>query len=326
MPSSDAAASRRPVGGARVALSSLVALALFAGAAPVSAATPPALAGTTRITASGSRGAILTVPRAVALDASRATLSVTGGSYAFAAVVPAAGCSGITCVVFPIWSFPSLASAGPAFSQPKAFPTPSALPAGRLDVYVVTDGKATLELRPKGLAGSATVAATRPFSGTVRPLPSSCAAPAGCDAPTGYAGRIAYGGATSTVARTGGFAASVVVAAVALHETAGTTHAQNAFARACLYPWYDYQGASANAVDYPFGCRPVGDDDNPRHQSNTNATLAVAQAAASPAQGVLRITTYPQAAGPQYVGFQTAAAGHDDPVRGAWGVWMSYGL
>lgn len=196
-------ATQRPQALSRAIL--LVVLTLVGlGSVPVaSAATTPVratsgvLAATTQITWSGKAGIALTVPSATSLRAEDMALHVTRGNYAYVrAFGRPKGCRGITepfpskayCADYTA-SVDYLKAWSDGVRDPNAAPDPAdgaqvltadppQLQVGALDLYLFTDGEATLTLTSARGSGRRAYRAAAPVSGPgVVTLPLICGNP-----------------------------------------------------------------------------------------------------------------------------------------------------
>lgn len=75
-----------------------------------------------------------------------------------------------------------------------------------VELYLVTDGRATLTLKPQGFSGRARYRPTGRITGGVTQQPGSCPT-MGCEPRDGYKSHARFGGQTVNLGR-GGFAAS----------------------------------------------------------------------------------------------------------------------
>src|SRR4051794_5566165 len=96
-----------------------------------------------------------------------------------------------------------------------------------IDVYLFSDGDATLTLRPEGVDGEVAYSPTGTVAGKSERLPTFCPT-AACDPSSGYAGAYAFGGDSFDVGDLG-------YASVLSYATSEPTD-QSQHARACLYP------------------------------------------------------------------------------------------
>jgi len=300
----------------------LLAAAVLAMPTSASAAGVPGtrhitLAGKTTITWSGARGIRLDVPRSATLPANGGTrLWVRGGTYAFVRYIRFAECRPPHefCNVQMLSYVREYADvygnkSAPGLDHERLMTDPPVLVKDSYDLYLFTDGVATLELNPTGLSGRITRQAVGRVTGNVSMLPNACPT-TGCSAAAGYGDRLRFGGVTRDVGRFG-YAetrtynfdrTSYPVPGV------GVPYAQPHPARACVYPSLFHEGSSSPA-DHPLGCDVVSTtsetDDN---VENAQRLYMLAGSGVTGYGGAVALDWHPQASGHVYLGFQAANA------------------
>ena len=297
-------------------------LALPAGQA---SAVPPrassvTLSSHTTIAWTGVKGVRLVVPAEVSLPTYGARLTLRGGSYAFVRIVPAGTCDGgHRCLKGTIdythGMAPYFANNEGAGADHWAVIAGGNLVRSTYELYLFTDGAATLTFDRTGLRGARTaVTAAGRARGEVRLLPVTCAAP-GCSPAEGHARRVWYGGEARDVGAAG--SAAVLVAT---YDRAGT-------------PVGDYPNERA-----PRGCAyPRGPGDTTAPRSDTGCDMTDRDMPADVVNMGNSFVNYGKASfkqaanysghGAIWLGFQAVQA-HDvaDPVVQAHGIWFSFGI
>jgi len=289
-------------------------MSAIATAAPVEARAVT-LAGKTTITWSGARGIRLDVPRKTELPPYGGTrLFVKGGTYAFVRYIRFAECHPpyAYCNVQGLSYVREFADVygqkfAPGIDHERQLTDPPILFKDSYDLYLFTDGFATLELNPKGLSGRVTRNAVGRINGTVGLAPSTCPS-AGCSAHDGYAGRLRFGGAARDVGPFGLAEMRVYNFDSVSYPVSGVgvPYAQPHPGRACVYPSLFHKGSPSSA-DHPLGCDVVSPevDDN---VENAERLYMFAGIGVTGYGGSVMVDRHPQANGRVYLGFQAANA------------------
>jgi hypothetical protein len=243
-----------------LALGLLASLALGGSAATAVGPAPlPVLAEKTTITFTGTSAMRLLVPRDVRLDRADVQVSFDGGGAAFLIAGPldsascAAGfesqadlpraqqwCTDVSVVAMQGW-----------VSSPFVLMAPSqALPQGRMDFHVVTDGVLTLTLRVPELVGSTSVQATGKIRGLLRRTPVRCSGSLpsqGCA--QGIAGQQFVEVPGNSIVGSASFAQRTNNLAPTDDPSPGT-----ASTGACIYPNFYEPAKSSEPAAHPTGC------------------------------------------------------------------------
>ena len=332
-------------------LASLLALAgalLVPGAAD--AARPVAsgmLAGDTTITWRGNAGIVLRVPRTVSLPKKAMKLYVQGGTYAFVrmyghkseypACVPLCTMRALSYIRamadLPIYEDSLVGK--PSAPGDDHFTTYNTDPPtldrmNQLEVYLFTDGVATLKLRPTGLGGRVSYAAGGRVKATARKLPATCVTPAGglCDPKgDGYAGAVTYGGMRQDIGPGGGVADVIAFQRNKREPDPNDDTNQLNGIRVCLQPG-PFQGfSSADPAYYPFGCNPTYNDSPDGSPAGTVQSV-FDEMGSSPGVNVAAwdFSHFQNAFDSQYIGWRAVHGGLPGGVRAAYGVWIPAGI
>jgi hypothetical protein len=314
--------------GRRAAAVLLAALAVAPGSAAHAAAPPRTarvvLTTGTRIEWTGVTGVKLTIPRDAQLHPGYgARLYLRGGTYAAVRLGHVGDCGGgrrcggtslsIDYTRATAKAFPN--GFGPGGDH-IAYTTDSGhYPAAVWDLYLFTDGHATLEFDQTGLETrkQAFTAAGR-VRGTYRRLPEFCGVPEHCSPATGYYGRARTGGAYGDVGRYG-----IAEGWVANFSTADPWVPQSHGIRTCAYrvPQDERGPAERN---HPLGCD--------LHPGYADADAVNYVSFGSPQySAVSRGMGVSDATGRVYMGFDVTTA-HDlsGAVYEAYGAWYEYGV
>ena len=284
-------------------------------ATPASGSRDVNLVGSTSITWSGARGIRLHVPKRTQLPTDGGTrLFVKGGTFAFVRYItfrecapPFDFCNVQLLSYVREWADMTGPKYRPGIDHERETSTPAVLEKGTYEVYLFTDGVATLEFHPTGYSGKAARVAGGRVNGSVSLVGSACPT-AGCTSATGYAGRARFGGTARDVGSFG-------FAEIRLYNFdtvsypvtgVGVAYAQPHPGRVCVYPSLFNTGSPA-ASDHPTGCDVVspapGDTVENASRLVTFASLGVV------GYGGSRVSDYhPQARGQVYLGFQAANA------------------
>ena len=325
----------------RAVLVVCLAAALATGAPAVAA--PPRVAngvlrGVTTITWSGAAGIRLRVPRTVTIEESGYRLTQRGARFMFVRMMPVSQLRECQkrqpCSATALDWLADLAETGGHLAAPPPYDPgadhfaslwdPPTVPAGGWDLYLFTDGVATLEIRPKGLSGRAAYRAGGGVTGRAKRMPARC--PVGpCDPRKGVGGVYAFGGETYDVGPIG-YAQAVAYVQKEPRFTAAIGHQQPMVARACPYPsQYDFD-ASREPEDHPYGCDPL-----PEHPENSGEwSLGTFNQVSTGGKAMFFGDAL--ASGRTYLGYQAGtkdlyAATGDPPARyGGYGVWFRYGI
>jgi hypothetical protein len=284
----------------------------------------------------------LTPKKNVILPDSAMKLYVTGGTFAFVEIeapyrseghLSQGPCSGNAphCDSWDLmfirdllgFFFPPSNASGDAHftrsSDPPDFHYNLGLP---LDLYLITDGVASLVLRPRGISGNSTYTAGGLIRARGGKLPVSCPQQP-CDTRTGFADSYQVGGASFNAGSVG-FAG---IWAYTMERRSGVIPSGHASpTRTCLYPSDADPKASPLSQDHPFGCDIV-----PRKLTNAPS---VTEAVVGTADEAIIATDLPNGVmiqnwayrrrGLQYLGYHAGAIGPYPTVRGAIGIWHEY--
>lgn len=309
-------------------------LAPVGGAAAHAARTAPSFAGTTTISWTGQAKITLTVPTRIdGFTEDRMRLFVTGGTYAFVRIV--GPLSPYCQVEFPHcntwyldylrdlagrWPYPTT---GPGHDHATLAPfTPPFLLKGATTLFLFTDGRARLEIRPPRLSGRVTYTARDRFRGRAERLPIRCASGT-CTSASGDP--FLYGGTTFDVGKAPGSVDTLVFSTAKDAETVPglVPAAQPHGVRPCVYPnLRTAPNASANPAHHPLGCDLA--PQNADESVGIVETTANEATYAYPLMGVMLNWAFPDVTGPRYVGWHAASAGPAPTIRSAYAVWFSY--
>lgn len=328
--SSDPRRPRPLFGGRRSLLSLVCAVTMLTGggasAAPrVGQAASVSLASRTTISWTGAKAIRLKVPADTQLPWYGARLTVRGGTYAFVRIAFTRSCELELRCLKGYLSYtrdmaPFLASGdGPGTDHLTRIGA-NHLYKADFELYLFTDGAATLTFDRTGLTGRATSAvATGRVRGGVRPIPVTCATPA-CAPPSGYGGRVRLGGDTFDVGRGGSADFLVVTYDRATTPVVAGDYPNARTVRACAYPRGAGDPTPSDPSRHPYGC-DTADRDTPVDAANAAVAVATAGKAYFLQGG------NPSGAGRVWMGFQMATA-HDlaEPVLTTYGVFFEYGI
>lgn len=330
----------------------VAALAVVAGtataspAAPAGAAASGTLAGTTSITWTGSAGFRLRVPRDVSLPAGWAStrLFVTGGTYAFVRMWAPGFCpADVTphCTTFSLTYTKELADSaffgadwrnkfGPGTDHWRELGTPPGLVGRTYELYLMTDGRATVELHPPELRGRTGYTATGRIAAQVRRLGADCGVAttvgiAACDPASGYGDRLRFGGAA---AEPGGLGQVESIAYTASRFTGDSTAAQPRMLRACVYPNGFDTAASPDPAAHPTGCDVVSGSQRGQFQSVVETSNEAASLTSPRLLGIYTSAYNPEVRGRGYAGYRITTVADVPPpeFRAAYGIWFAYGI
>ena len=315
------------------------ALLAFAGGAVVTpghAAAPPlsargVLGAETTLTWSGAAAIRLDVPKATQYRDGDVDLWVSGATYAFVRFVGPAhpDCPqsvGPRCIQDRVNWLAAVHGDGGYLTGPvsrrheAAFGEPPLIMAPRLDVYLFTDGKATLRIRTTSLRGRTAYRPGARLHGKAVEIPQTCV-PLGCADQTGRSNGYTHGGMTFDL-RGAGWADFYAINRADDRGTLPTNGNQARAVTGCLFPNGDDPEASARAADHPRGCDDAG--------GTTDATVRTAGHAFNLGShvvvgGATSINMlWSGARGPQYIGFQGLSAGPGPSRALAYGIWFRY--
>lgn len=305
-----------------LALAAAAAL-VIPGAAVGRAATPPPSAGrTTVITGSGAVATTLVVPRVTQAGAFRLTVR---GTYAIVRLVPAAqpDCEPErpNCLAWQFRYVPELnrfwnlnAAPGSGLDHDASVPDPSLLPPGKLRVYVVTDGTATLRmsLNDRRLPANVAVTAREPVRAAFRRVPLSCTTPCAGPAVT------EVGGAAFDLAGSG--FVEFVTARYDASPGGAQLNASHS-ATGCFYPNPVNATASPDPRNHPDGCDTVPKSSDEAWPTATGTVIQTTQAV-SPSIAQVRSEHWTGARGRVYIGGVTRSIS-PAPTRGVViGIWI----
>lgn len=209
---------------------------------------------------------------------------------------------------------------------------------GPIELYLLADGEATLELKPKGISekaprelkpksipGRASYVAGGKIVGGMEKLPTFCPTP-GCDPKTGYSDRYRVGGKTVDLGRLG-YSAVVAYAVTRPGTVPHSLQNQSQHVRACQYPNPAMPEASPQVSDHPWGCDLVGEptDLNSMQVAAFETYNHVARAA-TPLSGRMWWNGLNGMRGHQYIGYHAGSLGPSPGNFGAYGIWYRYGV
>lgn len=310
----------------------LLALASGAAATPSSAATPPRaargiLGAQTTLTWSGTAAIRLSVAHATRYAGGDVDLIVRGGTYAFVRLMQPyqPGCPdeyGPRCATDRVnWlrgfhdketGLPEGRRHEAAFAEPPVLPTPY------LDVFLFTDGRATLTIRTTSLTGHTAYTPAARIHGKVSLLGATCI-PLDCSTSQGRTDGAAYGGATYDLGGPGWAEALVMHTADVPEDTKAEVQA----VAPCLYPNPSDHTAPSDPAAHPYGCTDTRNADAVK--VSTWATAAgFANTANAQAGAVYEDLPWSGATGKQYIGFQTVGAGPSPAHTAAYGIWFRF--
>lgn len=310
----------------------LLAVAGGAATAPSEAAGPPraargVLGARTTLTWSGTAAIRLSVAHATRYADGDVDLVVRGGSYAFVRLMQPyqPGCPdqyGPRCATDRVnWirgiHDQALAALPEGRRHEALFADPPVLPTPHLDVFLFTDGRATLTIRTTSLEGTTAYAPAARVHGRVQLLPTTCI-PLDCGTPEGRTNGLAYGGAMFDLAGPGWAEAYVMHRADDTSAPSSQLHG----VAPCLYPNPSDKSAPADPADHPYGCT-----DNRNSDSVRVATWATAAGFANSnptAAAVSQDLPWSGARGKQYIGFQALGAGPEASRTTAYGIWFRF--
>jgi hypothetical protein len=268
----------------------------------------PVVTGTTRIVAEGTRGVVLNLPAGVEHTRHSYQATISGGSFALVRVVPET-CSNLdiqgSCLSYRAILLPK----STAWPQDEYLQYDT-VPAGRLEVYIVTDGTVTFDMTFPELPGASELTAAAPIDARFETLPRQCPEWAGDCA------NIGYGGMTHSVGDSGGVAMSIAYAETEQQDS-GTISVQG-----CVSPGpRDPAGSSdpaAHSEGCEFGATAPGQDYLVNYAVGTQ----------SRAKGFMSIETNPGARGPIYAGYRAHHINPAFPNGGfaGYGVWITLGI
>lgn len=286
--------------------------ALLATIVPTTAASSAdpsaALAGLTTLSGSGTVVTTLNVATAVEVDAGSLTLSLSpGATYGFVGFARQ-GCEPTSqfprdvCMQLQAYLFPELGRDLIVLAS-----QPISLPAGRYNVYLVSDGSIEFSMRTDDAQGQSAITATNPARAWLEELSPTCSS-ANCNS-------FVYGGRMRTVAGPA-FAAGISFAST----SASATPLSSVSATSCVYPnkFDGVADSSPQPSDHPTGC-----DFHPSSNSTEGASRTanfIVRSAGLLTENV-EIRTNPAADGDTYIGF----AGRQNAPLGE-GIVAGYGL
>ena len=320
----------------RAALLALVAGVLVAPTADAGGL--PRAAGVTTITASGTAGLHLQVPRWTGIDMDKVRL-VPGARTTYAFVLLRADVQRCGDVRIPVCDFTILAwvkghhgnigtphqgDAGHDFESIATNPPQQA--AGAAKVYIVADGPVTVQWRFTSLPGTTTLAARRSIRAGAGRLPDVC--PDVCRMDGTSTMRMAYGGRSVPLPRMS-FAYTLAYLDKAGQWTDGIGHGITAEALACLKPSHFDPIASTDPADYVAGC-----SEPPKNKNQVKQALYTAgECASTNVIGNNCQIFNPSATRRAYFGYRTdyvdqwaALPNEAHPTMGGAYLWIEYGL
>lgn len=193
---------------------------------------------------------------------------------------------------------------------------PPTLRPGLYEIYIVSDGKVTIELDVENRPGRMSITPTGKIDAALQSLPRNC--------PMEPCDNVGFGGAMNVNGKKG-WVSSVAYTLVPGHipGTPAANWANSTGLVACVYPSAVYPAASPDPDDHPQGCDLVPGPDDPN--SGVNFFGSAADFGAS---GYAHYFGTAIAHGPIYAGY---AATNYSPVvpggsYGAWGMWITKGV
>jgi len=278
----------------------------------------PVISGKTVIHSDGTGGVRLRIPDKLVLDEADITLEADGPTFVVMGPASIGGtCNKVRnsarCVDYLIDHVPDREGLEVWVSTP----SPPVMNAGLFDVYIVSSGPVTLEIRPRGLPGLSFLEVTAQIDATMERLPARCLSTVGCH-------RHAFGGVTHTV-RAPALVVVGVWAVLSRNEPRGLI-ASNAI-RGCLYP-YDDAAASTDPQDYPYGCNVLNESGSLHGIFNNIARHATYLLNAIPGHDMASRSMNYYADGPQYTGYMahSYAVPEESGRVGAYGLWLNIGM
>jgi hypothetical protein len=287
------------------------------------------LTADTVITWTGTAGMVLSTSGTGSLPDEAMTLYVDGGTYAFVTLLvdpqPKAcatdlgqpHCWGFTLALFP--------HAGELSSTPKRGDDhltfgaqPPSIIGKRLNAYLITDGRATLRLRPTGYRGRSSYVAAGRIRGRAQALPHTCGQPV-CG--TTAAGSAAGGGATFDFGTKPGHMQAIAygISAMSADPTTGGNHPVNV--QSCVYPSAEHPTASPDPATHPYGCDVVTAESGRALESASDDLNGLRIGAGGTATWVIGDLT-----GRRYAGFFSSAVWTQPVAHGGYGIWFNYGI
>ena len=285
--------------------------------AAATAQTEPTASGTMRITAKGTGGLALHLPVDVTHDDANYAVSLTGGTFGYVHIAPD------ECVGEELFgscqSYYALLN-----PQSQVYPVyqhavNDTVRAGRLEIYVVTDGTVTLEMTFKELSGTAEYVADTPIDAHFEALPRNC------PESLGDCHFLGHGGATHSVGDRGlvgsfGYAeqAGEPIAPLVRPSETGTISVAS-----CVSPGPREPGGSSDPADHPEGCRFGA--------AAPASSYMIDYVARTPpgASGFGSFEWDVGASGEVYAGYRAHAFNPvfpDATYYGAFGVWITLGI
>ena len=307
------------------------ALAVLAAGAPGTAGPAPVRAKHGTLTADttirwhGNAGIRLAAAGGT-LSKESMSLYLTGGTFAFVTIFDdPRECRTRTtryhCRAFTLMKFPGSdefpMQDGPGRGHFAMVPDPPTVVGRHLDVYLFTDGEATLRLRPGGYRGRSSYVASGKVRGLARRLPGSCADL--CERTP--ATEAAAGGAAYDFGNRPGHLVTVAFS----HTPGDVDHLPSNHpmaVRSCVYPSIFQPDASPSPADHPHGCDAV-----PRDTGDA-ATVATegANSVSVTMSGWARSWYVSDRRGRLYAGFSAARAWVERGYTHGHAVWFNYGI
>jgi hypothetical protein len=305
-----------------------VALAATAGPAAPGTAAPRAragvLTGDTTVEWRGTAGIRLRTDGAGSLPRESMTLFVRGGTYAFVSMLsdpqpPPCAAARAHCYGFFLAKFPAAGSfifdERPGHDHLTRSPDQPRLSGRYLDLYLMTDGVATLRLRPTGHRGRSSYVAAGRISGLARELPRACATVCGSTAVS----EVAAGGAAFDFGNRPG---QLITHVVSTAPRAGPVGGHPYTAHTCYYPQPFRPTASPDPRDHPHGCDLVPDGP----EDEAGFVVADAFTSINVGGGAWASWYHADITGKRYIGFRAGQAWVEEGVNTGYGVWFHYGI
>ena len=330
----------RAAGGALRLRAALLALTAGVVVAPTAdAGALPRAAGVTTITANGTAGLAVQVPRWTGIDMDKVRL-VPGARTSYAFVLLRSDVQQCGDVRIPVCHFTILAwvkghrgnvgnwhHRDPAYEYESIATNPPQIDGGAAKLYIVADGPVTVQWRFTNLPGKTALAARRSIRAGAGRLPDVC--PDVCRIDGTSTTRMAYGGRSVSLPRMS-FAYTLAYLDKPSQWTEGIGHSMTAQALACLQPSDTFDPvASTDPADYVAGCSEPPNDKNQVKQAPNQATGCTATNVSGNNCQIFN----PSAQKRAYFGYRTEYVDHwatlpgeGHPVMGGAYLWIEYGL
>ncbi|HEV2888948.1 MAG TPA: hypothetical protein VGX28_01085 [Frankiaceae bacterium] len=320
----------------RLLTAALLATASGAAVTPAHAASPPlaargVLGAETTLTWSGAAAIRLSVAGPTGYRGGDVDLWVSGATFAFVRIMAPhqpEDCPqtyGPRCLADRVNWVHGLHDSGAFDSLPVShrhdafLAEPALLEAPHVDVYLFTDGKATLRIRTTTLRGHTAYRPGARFRGYAGEIPQTCV-PFGCGDATGRSNGYTYGGQTFDL-QGAGWAEFYAINRADDRGTLPNNGNQPRSIAGCMFPNWRKPAASAEAKDHPYGC---GDTSAPGDAEDAAVTAAMEHASGTSIGSNASNVPWSGAKGRQYIGFEAASAGPGPSRALAYGIWFRF--